>query len=319
MDVFEQCQKVNELITDNNESTARDELIQLLNYCNVHEIKYTPLINNLLRQLGLYPYIAPDSSLWRDQFVYEAFKVDVGDRYLTLHREQSAILNKLLLGKNMAISAPTSFGKSFIIDAFIAIRNPQNILIIVPTIALTDETRRRLQNKFSDSYKIITTSDVELAERNILIFPQERAMHYADKLQSLDILVIDEFYKASIKFDKERSPALLRAILRLSKIAKQKYFLAPNISSLKKSMFTQDMDFSSIDFNTVYLEKYYLYDEIRNDESKKSNALIGILKGATGKSLIYAGTYPNIETISALLLDTCEIIKDAPLLQDFSN
>jgi hypothetical protein len=319
MDIFTQCQKVNGLINENNESMARDELIQLLDYCNVNRIKYTPLINNLLRQLGLYPYILPDASLWGDQFIYEAFKVNVGDRYLTLHREQSAILNKLLLGKNIAISAPTSFGKSFIIDAFIAIKNPQNILIIVPTIALTDETRRRLQNKFSDSYKIITTADVELAKKNIFIFPQERAMHYVDKLQSLDILVIDEFYKASIKFDKERSPALLRAILRLNKIAKQKYFLAPNISSLKKSMFTRDMDFSSIDFNTVYLEKHFLYDEIRNDESKKSDALISILKSATGKSLIYAGTYTNIETISTLLLDTCEIIKDSPLLQGFSN
>jgi reverse gyrase len=46
--------------------------------------------------------------------------------------------------------APTSFGKSFIIDAFIALKQPKNIAIIVPTIALTDETRRRLQRKFSN-------------------------------------------------------------------------------------------------------------------------------------------------------------------------
>jgi reverse gyrase len=48
-------------------------------------------------------------------------------------------------GKNLAIIAPTSFGKSFIIDAFIALKQPKNTAIIVPTIALTDETRRRLQ------------------------------------------------------------------------------------------------------------------------------------------------------------------------------
>ena len=45
--------------------------------------------------------------------------------------------------RNIAVSAPTSFGKSFVIDAFIKIRKPKNVIIIVPTIALTDETRRR--------------------------------------------------------------------------------------------------------------------------------------------------------------------------------
>lgn len=72
-----------------------------------------------------------------------------------MHREQSAILKKLINGKNLAVSAPTSFGKSFIIDAFIAIKKPKNVVIIVPTIALTDETRRRLHKKFSGNIKLL--------------------------------------------------------------------------------------------------------------------------------------------------------------------
>jgi primosomal protein N' len=70
------------------------------------------------------------------------------------------------------------------------LKQPKNIAIIVPTIALTDETRRRLQRKFSNQYKIITTSEVELSEKNIFIFPQERALHYVDKIAELDMLVI---------------------------------------------------------------------------------------------------------------------------------
>src|SRR5690606_10289485 len=145
--------------------------------------------------------------------------------------------------RNIAVSAPTSFGKSFIVDSFISIKKPTNVVIIVPTIALTDETRRRLHRKFSSEYKIITTPDVPLSEKNILIFPQERSISYADKLDRIDILVVDEFYKASAKFDKDRSPALLRAILKLGKKSHQRYFLAPNISSLKDNMFTKDMEF----------------------------------------------------------------------------
>lgn len=137
--------------------------------------------------------------------------MDIGqDEPVTLHSEQSLVLKHLLDGDNLAVSAPTSFGKSLIIDAYIAIKKPKNVLILVPTIALTDETRR-LSKKFSAEYKIVTTSEVELGEKNILVFPQERAIHYSDKLEQLDLLVVDEFYKASRVFDKERSPALLKA------------------------------------------------------------------------------------------------------------
>ena len=156
------------------------------------------------------------------------FKVDIGtSKPITLHREQSLLLKKLLNGENIAVSAPTSFGKSFVIDAFISITKPKNVVLIVPTIALTDETRRRLYKKFSDTYKIITTTDVELAEKNIFIFPQERALNYVNKIEVIDILIIDEFYKASSDHDDERSPALIKAIMQLGKQAKQKYFLAP--------------------------------------------------------------------------------------------
>ena len=110
--------------------------------------------------------------------------MDIGQEApVTLHSEQSLVLKHLLDGTNLAVSAPTSFGKSLIIDAYIAIQKPTNVLILVPTIALTDETRRRFSKKFSAEYKIVTTSDVELGEKNILIFPQERAIHYCDKLE----------------------------------------------------------------------------------------------------------------------------------------
>ncbi|NYT28652.1 MAG: DEAD/DEAH box helicase [Candidatus Thiodubiliella endoseptemdiera] len=223
MDIFETCQKINNLI-NSNEEEAREELIKLLDFCESQNIPYDELVNHLIRQLGLYPYLDTETSSWQENFVYEAFKVDIGGQIKTLHREQSSVLKDLISGKNLAIIAPTSFGKSFIIDAFIALEKPKNIAIIVPTIALTDETRRRLQKKFSNQYKIITTSEVELSEKNIFIFPQERALHYVDKIAELDMLVIDEFYKASADFDNQRSTSLLNTILKLGEKSKQKYF-----------------------------------------------------------------------------------------------
>ena len=319
MDIFDACHKVNEYISVSNANEARNELIKVLDYLEIHQIKYDPLVNHLIRETGLYPYLQTETASWQDRFAYESFKVDIGSRKpVTLHREQSSLLKRLIDGESLAISAPTSFGKSFIIDSFISIRKPKNVVIIVPTIALTDETRRRLHRKFSDTYKIITTTDVELANSNIFIFPQERAINYVDKIDDLDLLVIDEFYKASPAFDKERSPALLRAILKLGENAKQRYFLAPNISQLNESMFTTGMEFLHLDFNTVFLEKHDLYKEIKGNEILKSRTFLEILKRTKGKSLIYAGSYSNIDKVANLIIDNFSIV-ETKILKDFED
>ncbi len=316
-EIFDKCRSVCEYIDCNDEHNARNELIKLIDYCNKKNIAYTPLINHLIRTLGLYPYIQIESASWSDRFVYEAFKVNVGNNTVTLHKEQSKLLKSLIDGKNLAISAPTSFGKSFVIDAFIAIKKPKNVVIIVPTIALTDETRRRIYKKFSSKYKIITTSDVELAEQNIFIFPQERAISYINKLKEIDMLIIDEFYKASKSFDADRAPALLKAILKLGKIAKQKYYLSPNISSLKNNIITNDMEFVKYDLTTVYLEKHDTYKDIKNIQDKQ-NKLLMLLKEKQNKTLIYAGTYSEIENLCILLNEHIKILENK-LLNAFCN
>lgn len=319
MDIFETCSSISDHIQSGDDLLARNELIKVLHFHEKEGVSYSPLVNHLIRETGLYPYLDPETSSWEDRFVYESFKVDIGfELPVTLHREQSLLLKKLLEGKSLAVSAPTSFGKSFVIDAFISIGNPKNIVIIVPTIALADETRRRLQQKFSDDYKIITTTDVEISDKNIFIFPQERAVSYIDKLDSIDVLVIDEFYKASAEHDKERAPSLLRAMIQLGKISKQKYFLAPNISTLKDNPFTRDVEFIHLDFNTVFLEKHNLYEEIGNDVAKKSAALLSLIKDRNQKTLIYAGTYSNITQISNLIIDKLSPRKGG-ILTDFSR
>ena len=316
--VFDKCHIINELLVDNQENEARQELIKLLDYHNTNDLDYNPLVNHLIRETGLFPYLEPKTSNWQERFIYNAFKVDVGEeKPLTLHREQSFLLKRLLEGKNIAVSAPTSFGKSFVIDAYTKIKKPKNVLIIVPTLALTDETRRRLYRKFAHEYKIITTSDVELSDKNIFIFPQERAMNYINIVETFDIMIVDEFYKASSKFDKERSPSLIRAMIRLGAKSNQKYYLAPNITSIDKNPFTEDMEFIRLDFNTVFLEKHELYSQISNNE-EKSEKLLGILSDNRGKSLIYAGTYSNIDSLTILFLDTYGPVKNE-LLEMFAE
>lgn len=324
-DIFKQCQVINNLYIEGKESDSRDELIKLLDYHSKNNVNYTPLINHLIREIGLYQYIVPSTSNWDDRFIREAFSVDVGEREKkVLHKEQSFLLKELLNGKSIVVSAPTSFGKSFIIDAFISLKNPKNIVIIVPTIALTDEIRRRLYKKFASQYKIITTQNVSFGGKNILIFPQERAYYYIDKIDSIDILIVDEFYKADEEFDKERASILKEVILSLGKKAKQKYFLAPNIKNIKDiedNPITKGMNFISLDFNTVYTKIHQTYNESNKEQpgdNFKNEKLIKILQAKETKSLIYAGSLENIKKITKVLNKDLHEINDE-LLDNFSD
>lgn len=323
MDIFEECAAINEQIECNNIGEARSKVINLLDKLRKSKTPYNPLINHLIRKVGLFPYIDTKTALWEDQVVVEAFKADIGtDMPVTLHSAQSRVLKRLLLGENIAISAPTSFGKSFIIDAFISIRKPDNVVIIVPTIALADETRRRLEHKFSNSYKIITTTDATITERNIFIFPQERSFAYLNKLEKIDILIVDEFYKASSMFDDDRSTSLLSAMIELGKISRQRYYLAPNIHRIADNVFTQGMQFMRlIDFKTVITKSANIYEKRNANEDLdefKSKHLLSILEKSKTKTLIYAGSYNNIDKISNILIDSFTP-KASTILNDFHN
>ena len=319
IDAFEECRKISDLLNSGDEGIARNCLIKLLDAFEQNNHPYNPLVNHLIRELGLYPYIKVENADWEDQFVKQLFEADIGGgKIATLHREQSRLLKALLSGKNLVISAPTSFGKSFVIDAFIAIKKPKNVVIIVPTIALTDETRRRLYKKFARDYKIITTSDVPLSEKNIFIFPQERALGYITLLPEIDILIVDEFHKADSKYDEDRSSSLLRAIAHLKKVAGQRYFLAPNIEAIHDNPFTGGMEFIPFDLNTVFLEKHNWYKKIGKDKGKKTEIFLKLInKLDNRKTLVYAGTYPEITAISTLLLADSRPANVSDILQKF--
>ena len=71
-----------------------------------------------------------------------------------LHPEQRKVLQ--LIGKNRGLifSAPTSFGKTFVVFEYICRARPQNVVMVVPTLALIDEYKQKIikqyRNKFDD-------------------------------------------------------------------------------------------------------------------------------------------------------------------------
>lgn len=72
-DLFYKCQNINELLTAGDESGARNKLIQLLQNLKEKKHPYTPLINHLIREVGLYPYIDQNTADWQDRVIYDFF------------------------------------------------------------------------------------------------------------------------------------------------------------------------------------------------------------------------------------------------------
>ena len=85
------------------------------------------------------------------------------------HEKQKEVEQALSSGNNVAVSAPTSFGKSLLIEEMVARRQFDNILIIQPTLALIDETRKKL-SKYREFYNLVINTRQKVREKNIFIY-----------------------------------------------------------------------------------------------------------------------------------------------------
>jgi len=126
------------------------------------------LLDALTETLGLYPYLNPADLDTSDRIAYEFHRpLNMELANIVFHRVQAEVYRELYQGNSVILSAPTSFGKSLIIDAMIATGRYSNFAVVVPTIALVDETRRRL-SRFRQTYKVITHPSQARAEEKHL-------------------------------------------------------------------------------------------------------------------------------------------------------
>ncbi|TPM10493.1 MULTISPECIES: DEAD/DEAH box helicase [unclassified Mesorhizobium] len=227
---------------------------------------YREIFSTLARSVGLWNYIDTEAADTRDEIIAESVTVpELGG--ITLHREQVAALNTLLSGKNLILSAPTSFGKSLLIDALIASGRYQRLAIVLPTIALLDEFRRRLISRFSEQYSIVMYhSEVAPAGNVIFLGTQERLINRKD-LGRLDIAIVDEFYKLDPNRQDDRSMTLNAAVYQLLRRSNQFFFLGPNIEGVRFSTDSRwRFEFLKTRFSTVAVDTFDLADVDNKEE-----------------------------------------------------
>ena len=300
---FELLQAVaREATTDPESRIVKELLLRALE----HRDDFTetqPILSSLVRQTGLFPYLLDYPVLGiRDLLALEFHRPEALENII-FHQEQAPIYHKLLAGKNVVLSAPTSFGKSKIIDALIAKRQFKNVVVIVPTLALLDETRRRLQGQFSDHYHIVAHPSQHPAEgRNIFIFTPERVVSYKATFPKINFFVLDEFYKIGGQSEEDRRVvALNEAFYILYKNHKaQFYMLGPNIRAISEGANQRfNFEFISTDFQTVVADIITVHAPTEEDRYRE---LVRICREVKEPTLIYCKSLPQVNSVAETLL-----------------
>ncbi|WP_198424642.1 DEAD/DEAH box helicase [Geomonas paludis] len=266
-------------------SVGREFVIRALEMRDQLKQEYQNILDELSMQVGLFPYVGGSGltnlSL-RSAILHAVHRADGVMEDIVLHSAQGRILRKLLSGESVILSAPTSFGKSLLIDIVISSKDFENIVVIVPTLALVEETRRRM-SRFVDKYAIITTSNQRLGDRNIFVCTQERFFSLEHEIPKVDFFVIDEFYKLSIANDGGRATQLNQVLLKLLKTGAQFYMLGPSIKSIPDIARERlRCSFLIEDFQTVAIELHLI-----SKKPNKPEALARLLDSLDGQTMIY--------------------------------
>ena len=304
------------------ELSARKIVIHVLNNWGKIDKNLYVVWADLIETLGFYPYIQKNSSdlkimSFADDVRMSYFKSDfLKNTYL--HKEQKKISNYLLSGKNIIASAPTSFGKSLLIEEIVASKKYKNIVIIQPTLALLDETRLKLK-KYADDYKIIVRTSQPYSEdkRNLFLLTAERVMEY-EPLPQIDFLIIDEFYKLSLRRKDDRADTLNNAFLKVvNKFHPRFYFLGPNIDGItdgfaeKYDAIFYKSDFSLVDFNVI--DKSNLINWSNSDkqiDKEKITILCELLDELRNEqTLIYCSTSARARRMAKVYLEYLQRIE----------
>jgi hypothetical protein len=269
---------------------GRDLVIRSLDKFQLFDDVEQSLLLSLVRTVGLFPYITPhvENISISDRLAYEVHRVEGVEKGMVFHRLQAHVFHLLMQGRNVVLSASTSVGKSLVIDAVLAQGKFKKVVVIVPTIALIDETRRRLVRRFKHSCNIITHPSQEAKESviNVYLLTQERVLQRSD-LDDVDFFVIDEFYKLDLASDsdeKNRSIDLSLAFHKLAKLGAQFYLLGPHIQNIQ-GLDGYEYNFIPSNFSTVAVDVTHYNLRTRGDERKEK--LLELCAQISSPTLIY--------------------------------
>lgn len=293
----------------------RDKYIKILDKSDDKTQKAKDMADDLFA-LDLTVYSKNNSF---DSIIYNALSLSELDDSISLHPEQQKILNEMENNQALIVSAPTSFGKTFCIFEYIVRYKPQNVVLIVPTLALVDEYRKKIISKYKEKfkeYKVYSNLDEEkeydFTRKNIFILTHDRVVQEASYMliKEIDFLVIDEVYKLEKDLKDDRVLVLNMAYYYMSKIAKKYVLLAPFIKNVYD---TELLEKKPVLYSSNYspVVNEVITTEIINDKDRElecKNILDKI--GTKEKTLIYFPTVTGIYNYIKDVISKEDVIED---------
>lgn len=281
---------------------GRDLVIRALARSDAFDEFEMQVLTSLVRAVGLYPYMSETLRFAQDddRLAYELHRPDGMDE--VFHSLQAKVYYQLRTGSNVVLSASTSVGKSLLIDAMIALGKFKKIVIVVPTLALIDETRKRLVRRFRDAVHVIThpTQTTDLKTTNVYVLTQERVRQRID-LSNVDFFVIDEFYKLDLRHetDKRRAIELNLAFHQLAGTKAQFYLLGPNIHAIK-GLDRYEIHFIPSEYSTVAVDVVNFDLPTRGDE--RDQKLVELCRKLDTATLIYCQAPGSAARVAGTLM-----------------
>lgn len=341
----------------------RDLGYRIIVYFAINYKEYRPLFDVSIN-LGYYPVtyfssLSLNISDDRDGSVGSGFFSEFSLSFLEGARDGSKYLTKQQIEifhvfrenkyKDVAVVAPTSYGKSELYTSFCRDNPFDSICIIVPTKALLSQAKKRIKDALSsdDRRKIVTHPDMykDSKEKCIFVLTQERYLRIleGDFDLNLDFLFIDEAHNI---FSDDQRGVLLAQILIVTKKRNDnvrfkfitpfvsdvsnlvpRYIdidLAPNrISEKVKTEGYRYIDFyeregpgSKLRIYDQYISEF-MYD--RSDESVYLGPYEFILRNSSHKNIVYFNKPKSIEIFSVGILEWKESVVSERLDQICKN
>lgn len=331
---FKYAQLANNLISKYDENGYR-LVINILNNWDKIPTETIELWTDIIEVAGFYPYLEKNKksiilknlsgSIRKELHLSEY----IPQKYF--HDKQLELLELLDSDKNVIVSAPTSFGKSLLIEEVVASARYNNIVVIQPTLALLDETRRKLQ-KYKEEYKLIvrTSQEPSTIKKNIYLFTAERVNEYKF-FPKIDFLVIDEFYKLSGLRDDERSASLNNAFYHiLEKFSPKFYLLGPNIDKISDGFSKKyNAIFYKSSYSLVDTREFDIYKEYdgrfgtsgKKKEFKEQTLFELLLSLNEEQTIIYCSAPPKVRSLAnkfttyLIEKDSSQIKANFPLIE----
>lgn len=239
---------------------------------------YRSVIFEAAQKLRMFGYIKGVNRIAQDEFEYDNlndikhsaiqnfYKSKVYSNNLLDKRQKEVIdIFMSLPQRRIMVSAPTSFGKTFLLREIIFLNRERykNILLLFPTIALLNENTdsiNQLIQSIELEYRVVNNvySGIDDTEKHIFILTPERALKLlADNANlNIDFFFFDEVYKIDEDFARNedssasdgekderkdngnRAKAFRIVLYLLAKSVKEYYLAGPylNLKQVKRGM-----------------------------------------------------------------------------------